>query len=45
MRKHAVEIYTIIFTAADVDRGAFQGPAEYGSFLSRSLAQKEPETQ
>ena len=45
MRDHAEEIYTIILMAADVDRGAFQGPAEYGSFLSRSLAQKEPDTQ
>lgn len=40
MRDHAVEIYTIILTAADVDHGVFQGPAEYGSFLSRSLAPK-----
>lgn len=45
MREHAVKIYTIILTAGDVDRRAFQGPAEYGSFLSRSLAQKEPDTQ
>ena len=40
-----ITIYTIVYTAADADRGRFQNPKARGSCLSLASAQAELERQ
>ena len=40
-----ITIYTIVYTAADADRGKFISPEARGSYLSLASAQKELERQ
>ena len=41
----SIMIYTIVYTAADVDRGKFINPEARGSFLSLASAHREMERQ
>lgn len=41
----SIKIYTIIYTAADADRGIFHNPEARGSYLSLTSAQSELERQ